>query len=165
MTGAKTFAIKMPRAMPVYTVVAEVSDGPDRGAKWEGERGTIGTAKGNDLVLTDQTVSGYHVRLTAVKGGIRVVDFGSTNGTLSGRGVPICATREGSSCAPAPRPTSSAAPPARSTSRRLKPRPVTFRMGSPPRWQHTKTANNPNGFRLLILAAPTGAQLKRRRIR
>jgi len=84
MTGRKTAAVKMPAAMPVHTVVARVVEGPDRGASWEGERGTIGSAKDNDLALGDPTVSGYHVRFSAEKGGIRVHDFGSTNGTFVG---------------------------------------------------------------------------------
>lgn len=77
-----TVAIKMRDAMPVRTFVAVVRDGAEAGSRWEGEQGTIGTAKGNDLVLSDDTVSGYHVRLTALKNGIQVADFGSTNGTF-----------------------------------------------------------------------------------
>jgi DNA-binding NtrC family response regulator len=77
-----TVAIKMRDAMPVRTVVAVVKEGPDAGARWEGEQGTIGTAKDNDLVLGDDTVSGYHLRVTALKSGVQVADFGSTNGTL-----------------------------------------------------------------------------------
>lgn len=70
--------------MPVYTVAASVGDGPDRGKSWNGESGTVGSAKDNDLVLDDETVSGYHVRLSAMKNGIKVADFGSTNGTFFG---------------------------------------------------------------------------------
>lgn len=84
MSDRKTAAVKMPAAMPVHTVVARVVDGADRGATWNGERGSIGSAKDNDLVLSDPTVSGYHLRVKAEKGGIRVSDFGSTNGTFLG---------------------------------------------------------------------------------
>ncbi len=84
MSDRKTAAVKMPAAMPVHTVVARVVDGVDRDATWTGERGSIGTAKDNDLVLSDPTVSGYHLRVAAEKGGIRVSDFGSTNGTFLG---------------------------------------------------------------------------------
>jgi DNA-binding NtrC family response regulator len=77
-----TVALKMPDVMPVRTLVVTVREGADQGARWEGEQGTIGTAKDNDLVLRDDTVSGYHVRLTALKNGVHVSDFGSTNGTL-----------------------------------------------------------------------------------
>src|SRR5687767_15943288 len=84
MSGKSTAALKMPAAMPVHTVSVTITDGPDRGKRWEGESGTLGTAKDNDLVLGDETVSGYHVRLQAVKHGIKVSDFGSTNGTFFG---------------------------------------------------------------------------------
>ncbi|MEJ7728403.1 MAG: sigma 54-dependent Fis family transcriptional regulator [Polyangiaceae bacterium] len=77
-----TAALKYRDAMPVGTVVAVVRDGPDQGARWEGELGTIGTAKDNDLVLRDNTVSGYHLRISTRKRGVHVVDFGSTNGTF-----------------------------------------------------------------------------------
>ena len=76
-----TVALKLRDAMPVRTLVVTVQEGADAGARWEGEHGTIGTAKDNDLVLRDETVSGYHVRLDALKDGIAVADFGSTNGT------------------------------------------------------------------------------------
>ena len=81
MTQKKTAAVKMPAAMPVHTVLARVLDGPDKGAVWEGDRGSIGSAKDNALTLGDPTVSGYHVELIAEKSGIRVADLGSTNGT------------------------------------------------------------------------------------
>ena len=45
---------------------------------------TIGTARGNDLVLTDETVSRYHLELSATPTGISAVDLGSTNGTRFG---------------------------------------------------------------------------------
>jgi DNA-binding NtrC family response regulator len=79
-----TATIKMPAAMPVYTVSVVINDGPDRGRRWSGESGAVGSAKDNDLVLEDETVSGYHVRLQAEKRGIKVSDFGSTNGTFFG---------------------------------------------------------------------------------
>ncbi|MFO0571608.1 MAG: sigma 54-dependent Fis family transcriptional regulator [Polyangiaceae bacterium] len=84
MTQKKTAAVKMPAAMPVHTVLARVLDGPDKGAAWEGDRGSIGSAKDNALTLGDPTVSGYHVELIAEKSGIRVADLGSTNGTFAG---------------------------------------------------------------------------------
>jgi DNA-binding NtrC family response regulator len=74
----------MPDAMPVRTIVVEVSEGPNRGLRWDGEQGTLGTAKDNALVLTDETVSRYHLRVAAAADGIRVSDLGSTNGTFLG---------------------------------------------------------------------------------
>jgi DNA-binding NtrC family response regulator len=72
--------------LPVRTLHVAVVDGPDRGATLaaEGDRIRVGTATGNDLVLHDETVSGYHLDLTGLDGGIRVVDNGSTNGTRAG---------------------------------------------------------------------------------
>lgn len=72
----------MPDAMAVRTVVAEVTGGPERGLRWEGERCSVGTAADNPLALTDEAVSRYHLRLAATAGGVEVVDFGSTNGTF-----------------------------------------------------------------------------------
>ncbi|MFO0607377.1 MAG: sigma 54-interacting transcriptional regulator [Polyangiales bacterium] len=64
-----------------------VTAGPDAGATATARDGrmTVGTAEGVALRLTDPTVSRYHVELVAVKGGIRLRDLGSTNGTLLGR--------------------------------------------------------------------------------
>jgi DNA-binding NtrC family response regulator len=80
----KTEALKMPDAMPVRTVVLEVTDGASRGARWEGEQGTLGTAQDNALVIADETVSRYHLRVWAGSEGVRVSDLGSTNGTFLG---------------------------------------------------------------------------------
>jgi DNA-binding NtrC family response regulator len=72
---------------PGTSVVAlklEVVAGPDAGASRiaETDRLTVGTAEGNELVLTDPTVSRYHLELSRAADGIRIVDHGSTNGTL-----------------------------------------------------------------------------------
>jgi DNA-binding NtrC family response regulator len=70
----------------VRTVRVEVIKGPDEGksAVATSESVSIGTADGNDLVLTDPTVSRYHVELVRGPDGIIVVDHGSTNGTVAG---------------------------------------------------------------------------------
>jgi DNA-binding NtrC family response regulator len=80
----ETKALRMPGAMPVRTVVIDVTEGASRGLRWEGEQGTLGTAQDNALVLSDETVSRYHLRVSAVADGIRVTDLGSTNGTFFG---------------------------------------------------------------------------------
>jgi DNA-binding NtrC family response regulator len=69
--------------IPVRSLRVEVVDGPDRGASAEGtsEALTVGTANGNDLVLSDRTVSRFHLELRRGESGIEVVDHGSTNGT------------------------------------------------------------------------------------
>ncbi len=72
--------------LPVRTLLARVVKGPDEGAQAvaAGETLSIGTAEGNDLVLTDSTVSRYHVALSIHARGVQVCDHGSTNGTLCG---------------------------------------------------------------------------------
>ena len=70
--------------LPVRTLQVEVVDGPDAGeaSKATSEHLTVGTADGNDLVLSDPTVSRYHLELVRGDQGIEVVDHGSTNGTI-----------------------------------------------------------------------------------
>ena len=86
--------------LPVRTIRVEVIDGVDRGRSAEGDRLSLGTADGNDLVLTDKHVSRFHVELGAAGAHVRVRDLGSTNGTtVSGvrleRGeIPLGATLE-----------------------------------------------------------------------
>jgi DNA-binding NtrC family response regulator len=80
----QTRVLRMPAAMPVRTVVLEVKEGGDRGLSWEGVQGSAGTARDNTLVLSDQTVSRYHLRVSATDDGIRISDLGSTNGTFVG---------------------------------------------------------------------------------
>jgi DNA-binding NtrC family response regulator len=60
-----------------------VVDGVDRGAQ-VAVRGTVrvGTADGNDLRLTDPTVSRVHATLSLDAGQLRIKDMGSTNGTF-----------------------------------------------------------------------------------
>ena len=74
------------RSLPVQGLRLEVTRGPDLGKVALATSGTItiGTAPGNDLVLTDDTVSRYHAELSHRGDRILVVDHGSTNGTLSG---------------------------------------------------------------------------------
>jgi len=70
--------------LPVRTIRVEVVEGKDRGLHVEGERIAIGTAEGNDLRLTDATVSRFHVELSAAGARVAVRDLGSTNGTRAG---------------------------------------------------------------------------------
>jgi DNA-binding NtrC family response regulator len=60
-------------------------EGPDRDQTVEpiGERMAIGTSPDNELVLTDPTVSRYHLELRC-EDGILVRDLGSRNGTYAG---------------------------------------------------------------------------------
>src|SRR5262245_64861836 len=72
--------------MPVRTISVTVTSGPDRGKSLvnSGTTMSIGSAPGNDLVLTDPTVSRYHLELERRADRILVTDMGSTNGTLIG---------------------------------------------------------------------------------
>ncbi|MEM9073165.1 MAG: sigma 54-interacting transcriptional regulator [Myxococcota bacterium] len=73
-------------SIPIDTLRVEVIDGPDEGLSFiaETETVTVGTAKGNDVVLTDPTVSRYHAELERTSDVVLVRDHGSTNGTLAG---------------------------------------------------------------------------------
>jgi two-component system, NtrC family, response regulator GlrR len=63
-----------------------VTLGPDTGLSCRAGKPelTIGTAPGNDLVLTDSTVSRHHCVIEPSARGFRVRDLGSTNGTRLG---------------------------------------------------------------------------------
>ena len=72
---------------PLRSIRVDVLDGPDAGRTLVAGNETfaIGSAEGNDLVLTDPAVSRYHVELRpGEKGGALVVDHRSTNGTFVG---------------------------------------------------------------------------------
>ncbi|MFO0729125.1 MAG: sigma 54-interacting transcriptional regulator [Myxococcota bacterium] len=70
----------------VHTLRVVVTGGPDKGLEKEVrlDRIAIGTARDNDLVLRDETVSRYHLELTHTGTRIDVKDLGSTNGTIAG---------------------------------------------------------------------------------
>ena len=71
-----------PRAFSVRVV-----GGPSAGLRAEVEADeslTVGTARGNDLVLADPGVSRYHLELSAHGDGYRVRDLHSSNGTWVG---------------------------------------------------------------------------------
>jgi DNA-binding NtrC family response regulator len=63
-----------------------VVSGPDQGKEHALEDGTtkIGTHADNDLVLSDATVSRYHLELRVRRDGIEVRDLDTTNGTKHG---------------------------------------------------------------------------------
>src|SRR5512143_1147186 len=63
-----------------------VTQGVDQGLKHEfgQERVQVGTARTNDLVLTDRTVSRYHLKIETSGGTFTITDLGSTNGTHLG---------------------------------------------------------------------------------
>jgi DNA-binding NtrC family response regulator len=72
--------------IPVRTLRVEILSGTDAGKTLETEAEvlTIGSAPGNGLRLTDDTVSRFHLELSGSERGISVSDLGSSNGTESG---------------------------------------------------------------------------------
>jgi transcriptional regulator with PAS, ATPase and Fis domain len=96
---ARVLALTWPRMPPLEpsTQIIEASgrlhlpslelrvvEGPDRGqsAKLGPSGLRVGTGPTSDLRLTDRTVSRLHCELRRVGGAVRVIDSGSTNGTL-----------------------------------------------------------------------------------
>ncbi len=72
--------------MPLRALSVEVVDGPDVGVRISvrGDTLTGGTAPGNDLRLTDPTVSRFHFELRNLGDRIEVRDLASTNGMWVG---------------------------------------------------------------------------------
>src|ERR1043166_4370241 len=72
------------RGLPIRTLCVQVLEGPDAGLVHRAREAklAIGTAEGNDVVLSDDSVSRYHLELSRGRVGVRIVDCGSTNGTL-----------------------------------------------------------------------------------
>src|ERR1041384_4013485 len=72
------------RGLPIRTLCVQVLEGPDAGLvhRAREDKLAIGTADGNDVVLADDSVSRYHLELSRGRAGVRIVDCGSTNGTL-----------------------------------------------------------------------------------
>jgi DNA-binding NtrC family response regulator len=70
----------------VRTLRLEVLTGPDAGKSLtsDSDSVTVGSADGNDLMLSDKTVSRFHLELRRQRGRIVAVDHGSTNGTRAG---------------------------------------------------------------------------------
>jgi len=71
---------------PIKSIRVSVLQGPEQGLSFLSDSDTIsiGSEPGNDLVLTDNTVSRYHVELEREDDRVRVLDQGSTNGTWIG---------------------------------------------------------------------------------
>lgn len=85
MTDVETQLQQRPGVEVVTSLRVEVVDGPDRGMHTTGsDTLAVGTARDNALVVTDFTVSRYHLEVAARSGGILVTDLGSTNGTYVG---------------------------------------------------------------------------------
>jgi DNA-binding NtrC family response regulator len=82
-----TFAMRAEETEYVFQrFCCRVVAGPETGQcrQATGPEFTIGTAAGNDLELTDQTVSRHHCAIRVADSGFHVRDLGSTNGTYVG---------------------------------------------------------------------------------
>jgi transcriptional regulator with GAF, ATPase, and Fis domain len=83
----RTREVSRPTLETVHRLSIAVARGPDAGKLVEppaGHVASVGTAADNDVVLTDDAVSRYHLELAVSADGIAVRDLGSTNGTYSG---------------------------------------------------------------------------------
>ena len=86
MTARQTWVTKVAggarRAVQEYGLT--VTQGPDRGktVKVRASRFRLGALEGNDLLLSDPSVSGLHCELMSDERGVRVHDLGSRNGTV-----------------------------------------------------------------------------------
>lgn len=78
--------LSRPRPVTLPEVTLEVLEGPDRGRVFEKlvPPVRIGSATGNEVQLSDPTVSRFHLTLHGDPQGLRVADGGSTNGTFVG---------------------------------------------------------------------------------
>jgi DNA-binding NtrC family response regulator len=85
MSDERTVPHRVTR-VPVQSLSVEVLDGPDKGVAIDvsGEALVVGSAADANLVLSDATVSRYHVELRIMKDGIAARDLGSTNGSFIG---------------------------------------------------------------------------------
>ena len=84
-TATSPMTTELPQApAAVRAVRVEVVDGPDAGAslRGAGERVVIGTHRTADLVLSDRTVSRFHLELAIDGDAVQLRDLGSKNGVL-----------------------------------------------------------------------------------
>ena len=73
-----------PSSLRVRRFRLSVLEGPNRGLFCEphADQATVGTVEGADLVLSDRTVSRFHLKISATPQGFLLRDLGSTNGTF-----------------------------------------------------------------------------------
>ncbi|MBI2375201.1 MAG: sigma 54-dependent Fis family transcriptional regulator [Deltaproteobacteria bacterium] len=99
MSVLQTMVAASGGGLDVKTLRVDVIEGPDVGMTHVAteESMSVGSAPTNDLVLSDPTVSRYHLDLTRTEDGVMVLDHGSTNGTfLGGTKLFRAAVRRGS---------------------------------------------------------------------
>ena len=78
-----THALRSRNELRLQSFRLVVVSGPDRGrtAELRADEVSVGSAPGNDLVLTDPAVSRHHFVIAATARGPMIRDLGSTNGT------------------------------------------------------------------------------------
>jgi DNA-binding NtrC family response regulator len=78
--------LEVSRPVTVSTLAVEVVEGPDKGRRVEApeDRLTIGTARSNHLVMSDPTISRFHLELVNGSDAVSVRDLGSRNGVWLG---------------------------------------------------------------------------------
>ncbi len=83
---AATRTISSERERKLARFQVRVIKGPDEGARATSSSAelSVGTARGNDLVLSDATVSRHHLAIAVSDAGFSLRDLGSTNGTKLG---------------------------------------------------------------------------------
>jgi DNA-binding NtrC family response regulator len=71
-------------AASLEPIIVEATDGPARGARAELKAGTlsVGSERGNDLVLADKSVSRRHATVELLAGAVKIRDLASRNGTF-----------------------------------------------------------------------------------
>ncbi|MCC7386461.1 MAG: sigma 54-dependent Fis family transcriptional regulator [Deltaproteobacteria bacterium] len=86
MSDASPTVPHLPAKVSARGLVITVVSGPDAGRQCAAEVDSIsvGSAAGNDLRLSDETVSRFHLEARTRGDRIHVRDFGSTKGTLAG---------------------------------------------------------------------------------
>ncbi|MBL9040361.1 MAG: sigma 54-dependent Fis family transcriptional regulator [Myxococcales bacterium] len=74
-----------PTVIDLPRVRVSVLEGPDAGSHCDSDDEMlvrIGTRENNGLILSDKSVSGYHIEIARTQAGWRLRDVGSTNGTF-----------------------------------------------------------------------------------
>ena len=74
-----------PTVIDLRRVRVSVLEGPDAGSHCDSDDEMlvrIGTRENNGLILSDKSVSGYHIEIAGTQAGWRLRDVGSTNGTF-----------------------------------------------------------------------------------
>ncbi|MEM9193947.1 MAG: sigma 54-interacting transcriptional regulator [Myxococcota bacterium] len=84
-TGGTQVAVRGDRrSLAVHRQALVAVRGPDTGSRWvvDGPRAVVGSGRGSDVALADDTVSSRHCELSVRDGRYVVRDLESTNGTL-----------------------------------------------------------------------------------